>query len=192
MGYFCNTRVFIGSWDYEIRVICIFMHEVTWGDRVQVWGCNYIACRANGWSLNYTGQDTKEIRCFTIDFRAVWMVSEKSLDPVVKMVRYSEKWEFIEYCTVSNTIESLAGRSLEHSLHYDIWISLKKVCYCLEEVNKSCCGRSTMLECKLVGETQFWEWKLKRWINEVPDDNSFSNTWKGWRNGNGPVVCRGF
>ena len=72
MGYFCNARVVIGSWDYEIRVICVFMHGVTWGDRVQIGGCNNIACKAaKGRSTNYIGQDTKEIKCFTIELRAV-------------------------------------------------------------------------------------------------------------------------
>ena len=150
------------------------MRRVTWGDWVQIGDCNDIACRANSWYLNYTGQDTKEMRCFAIEFCAMWMVSEKCLDLVVRIYwklhcggRYQKPW-----------------RSLEHTV-YDIWISLKKICYGskeVEEVSTSCCCRSTLLECRLDGETKF----LKIWINEVPDNNSLSNTWKNWRNGNGP------
>jgi len=46
MSYFDSTRLVIGCWNDEVRVICVFIHMVAGGDGVQIGGCDYVG----GWS----------------------------------------------------------------------------------------------------------------------------------------------
>lgn len=102
---FFNTRLKIGSWNDKIRVIRIFVHGVAWSDWTKIRGCDDIGCWTYGGTLDNTGQDVAKFGTLITEFRAVRVVSEERLYPVVDMVRNVELGKFIEDSTVAHTVE---------------------------------------------------------------------------------------